>query len=488
MHNFKKLRITSIFFICLLMGLIGIVYLYYLQIHQHTFFIHLAQQQYNVTITAYPPRAFIVDRNNQPLALNKDSIAAFILPKKTPPSKELITFLHLHFLDAYKRLKHIKKQHFFYIKRRLSEEEINFIEMRTIKDINLITEPSRFYPIESAGIITGINDIDNKGLFGIEAFYNKQLMGKPSITILEKDARSGRYYFSKETESTGLPGTPIQLTIDGTIQFLVQEELNDTMERFTSLEGGALVLDPTTGDILALAAYPTFNPNNCEHLEIKNTKCTPVSECYEFGSVMKTFCALAALEEHVVTPEEEIDCMGLKTVVIDGRRINTASHSELGKASFKEIMKKSNNIGIAKVAKRLGPSLYNHYDKLGFGHKIGIPLNGEQEGFIMPPAQWSKQSIISLSYGYEIRTTLLQLARAFSVFLNDGHLITPRLVMNAPIITSDKLYSSESINAMRIILEETMTDGTGRHANIKGYTCLGKTGTANLLDNGLYNP
>lgn len=481
MDSTHKVRTTLVFFIFCGLFCIGVINLYTLQIRQHTFFTDLGHQQYYVTQTSYPPRASIFDRNNMPLALNKETLSAFMLPRMVKEKTSLKRFLKKHFPEAHERLIKKPNAQFAYIKRKISAKEKKLIEQNGITDIHFLNEPSRFYPIEAAGILTGITNIDNKGLFGIELQQNELLTGNPTTTVLEKDARSGLFYFSKQKETKGNDGTPVNLTIDGNLQFLVQEELAETAQKFQSTQGAAVVMDPETGDILAMASYPSFNPNDPTIENQEATKSTAITESYEFGSVIKTFCALAALEEGLVTPDEEINCMGTKTAYVDGRKVNTVI--PLGIATFTEVMKKSNNIGIAKIAKRLDTKLYDHYVRLGFGTKTGIPFPGEQSGFVMPPERWSKQSIISLSYGYEITNTLLQLARAFSIFANDGYLITPRLLMNQKVPAPQKIYSTETINTMRTILEEaTSKQGTGKYAAVHGYTTMGKTSTTNLLD------
>ena len=174
------------------------------------------------------------------------------------------------------------------------------------------------------------------------------------------------------------------------------------------------------------------------------TKNTVVTEAYELGSVFKICVALAALEEGVVTPDELIDCKNTKTTFIDGRKINTVH--EAGIIPFEEVIAQSNNIGIAQVAQRLGTKIYDHYPRLGFSKKSGIPFPGENKGFINPPNKWSKQSIISLSYGYEVSANLLQLARAFSIIANGGYWIDPRITFDNQLPRNKKkLYSDESI-------------------------------------------
>ena len=486
MQTLHKIRTASLFFIfCLLFG-IALVNLYFLQIKQHSFFVDLAKQQYACTVTTFHPRASIIDRNGIPLALNKETTSAFIMPRAIKEKTKLLLFLEEHFPEAAERYKKNPHAHFSYIKRKLSSEEQELLEKSSLIDIHFLHEPSRYYPLESAGSLTGITDIDNKGLFGVELLCNEQLTGTPTTAQIEKDARSGKFYFSKTTQSEGAPGISLALTIDAHLQFLVHEELLTTLEKFQAQEGAALVMDPETGDLLALASYPSFDPNNPITFQ-DTTKNRAITESYEFGSLLKTFCALAALEEHVVEYDEYIDCLNSKSAYVDGRKVN--NWEALGVVPFADVIKRSNNIGIAQIAKRLDTALYEHYLRLGFGTKTGVTFPGEQSGFVMPPERWSKQSIISLSYGYEITSTLLQIARAFCIFANDGHLIVPRLIKDKETPEPQKVYSTQSINLMRTILEETTSSqGTGKKAAIHGYTTLGKTSTTNLLKNGEYDP
>jgi cell division protein FtsI (penicillin-binding protein 3) len=482
------MRTVFIFFLFTCLFTLALVNLFYLQIRRHSFFIDLGNKQYQTTISVHPPRALIYDRNNKPLALNKDSLAAFILPKQLKEPALLKQFLQTHFPAAAQRLRKKPQSNFLYIKRKLTPEEIELIKASNLADLNILKERNRFYPIESAGSITGITNIDNNGLFGIELLYDQQLTGTPTTTLLQRDARSGHFYFSKETKETGTEGTSVKLTIDGDLQFLVQEELNAQAEKFQVKEGAAVVMNPETGEILAMATYPTFDPHDTRELEIVSTKNTALTEQYEFGSAIKAFTALAALEEEVVEPGEMIDCQNTRTAYVEGRRIN--NWEAQGSLTFEDVIVRSNNIGIAKVAKRLDTKLYDHFKRLGFDTKTGINFPGEQSGFINPPENWSKQSIISLSYGYEVSPTLLQMTRAFSVFLNNGYLMQPKLILEPEVYqkTPEKIYSDESISTMRRILERTTSkQGTAKYAAIKGYTTFGKTSTANLIVNGKYD-
>lgn len=489
MNEMAKCRTAFIFFVFCSLLCIIITHLYGLQIRQHVFFTNLGKKQYYLTLTTYPPRALIVDRYGLPLALNKESLSAFIMPHRIDNQEQLTHFLKAHFPAALKRLQEKKESYFIYVKRRLTLEEQELIEDNDIKDIHFLTEPSRLYPVDAAAPLTGITNTDNQGLFGIELLYNAQLSGKPTTTILEKDARSGLFYFSKQTTCQGEEGQPVTLTIDGNLQFLVQEELMATITKYQAKEGGAVVMDPETGDILAMVSYPTFDIHNTQDLDLEKTKNIPVCQAYEFGSALKACFALAALEEKITTWDELIDCHNTETAYVEGRRVNTVPGSVAGTITFSEVIQKSNNIGIAQVAKRLGPTLYDYYVKMGFTKKTGVEFPGEQSGFLTHPDNWSQQSVISLSYGYEVRLSLLNLATAFCLFSRDGYTVKPHLVYDSKRKkeTGEKIFSSETINVMRTILEETAEKGSGRYAKVNGYLTMGKTSTANLLENGVYN-
>jgi len=486
MTNRYYIHTTIIFFLFFILYILLIGNLYLIQIKRHDFYKNLARQQYHVSITTPPPRAPILDRTGKQLAMNKDSVAAFLLPTQIANPERLEPFLQQYFPQAFVRLHAQRTKNFMYIKRRLTQEQQQLLEKHNITDIKLLHEPSRFYSIPTASSLIGLTDIDNNGLFGIEFQYNDLLRGKPTTYWLERDARSGYFYFKKKKTVSGHEATAIQLTIDGNLQFFAADELNTTMQQFAAQEGAVIIMNPANGDILAMASIPHIDPNNTKELNISATKNKAITDAYELGSVFKVFAALACLEAGVVIPNELIDCKNKKTVLLDGRTVNTwRAH---GVIPFTDVVALSNNIGMAIVAKRLGERLYDHYIRMGFGSKTGIVFPGENKGIVNPPHNWSKQSIISLSYGYEISTTLLQLATAFGMIANNGYKIKPRLVLSQPVSKDNQpLYAETSIDAIKNILEQTTLRGTTKRAGIKGYKVMSKTGTANMLVNGLYD-
>ena len=482
-------RVPLVFvFFMLLYGVI-IINLYRIQIHQHNFFSQLGKKQYHKQIIKQAPRAAIYDRAGNVLALNKEGLSAFINPKHVQHMAEIKEFLNYHFPDAYKRLLTHETDNFMYIKRRLTANEEQLLCTSGYTDIKLLAQPSRFYPVASTGPIVGLTDVDNQGLFGIECMYNKQLIGTPTISVLEKDARSGNFYFTKQLTQQGEHGIPITLTLDSNLQFLVYEELKKSIDHFNAASGAALVMNPDNGELLAMVTIPDFDPHALRIESIETTKNRAISDAYELGSVMKVFTALAALEEQVVTLDELIDCKSTTRCSLDGRTVNTVPGTQRGIVPFHEVVAASNNIGIAIIAKRLNTKLYDHYRRLGFGSKTTIELPGEQSGYITPPDKWSKQSIISLSYGYEIAATLIQLARAFGIIAHNGYPVQPTIILNSSPVEKQEppLYSPESIASINEILERTTRTGTAKKAAIKGYKVRSKTGTANMVINGAYD-
>jgi cell division protein FtsI (penicillin-binding protein 3) len=299
----------------------------------------------------------------------------------------------------------------------------------------------------------------------------------------ERDARAKRFYFEKCVEQEGAEGIPLILTIDRSLQFFSFEELKKTIQDYQAQSGAVLIMNPDNGQILSMVNYPTFDANQKSIPTLDVTKNIIVTECFELGSVMKSMCALAALEEGVVSYDELIDCQG-KSAYIDG--LCVTNWKSVGIVPFCDVIKNSSNVGVAKVAKRLGPKLYTHLRRLGFGYKTGIMFPGERAGFVNAPEKWSRFSVLVMSFGYEAMASLLQLGRAFCVIANGGYLITPTLVLEQnqkkKIKKREKLYKDQTLVVMKNILEKI-----GDRYKIDGYRVMGKTGTARCVIDGQYS-
>lgn len=490
--NVEQARSIFIFSILLLLYGIIIANLYVMQIKKESFFSNLAEKQYSISMTTLPERACIFDRNGTPIAINKDSFSAFVLPKQITDRITILQFLEQQFPAAASRLDQSWDKNFFFIARKLTQEQIENINNANLPDIHILQEPSRFYPYQCLSTVLGITDIDNHGIMGLEQEYDELLRGTATTHTLKKDARSNRFYFEKEILEQGTPSKPIHLTIDADLQFKITNLLEQAVNELQAKEAALVIMNPDNGEICAMASYPYFDPNNTEHLDMERTKNRPVSQAFETGSVIKTFCALAALDLKVVNLDEMINCENTKETKVQGVRVRTIQPH--GIIPFKEVIQNSNNIGTVKIAKRIDKKLYDYYRLLGFGQPTGLNFPGEQKGYVNHPKKWSAYSIISLSFGYEITTTLLQLARALSVVYNGGHLVTPTLTndgstqkTNQEVLKTTPLISEQTRADMDEILQACVQLGSGKRANVNGYKITGKTGTSNILENGQYN-
>ncbi|MFA5074484.1 MAG: penicillin-binding protein 2 [Candidatus Babeliales bacterium] len=484
--NYKP-RVFVILIFFLILYFIILARFLLIQVYKKDFFENLAKQQYETELKLTQPRAKIYDIYKEPLALNFDVTSVFILPRQFSEKEKTQKFLKKYFKNVYEKI-FDKNKKFLWVERNLPQERLDWFKKFDLKDLYFINEPLRYYPFNSMSTIIGFTDIDNVGIAGIELIFNKQLAGLPSTVKLEQDARSGHFYFEKEILQEGQKGELVQLTIDSKLQFLVYDEVKKAVEQYEAKSGSAIILDPESGYIFAMANYPDFDPNKKNIENIENTKNRIVTECYELGSVFKTFTALAALEEHVTTSDELIDCEG-KVAYIDKFRVE--NWKSTGIVPFYFVIQNSSNIGIAKIAKRLGPKLYEHLVRLGFSKKTGINFPGERSGFVNPPQNWSRPSVITMSFGYEISATLMQLAKAFGIIANDGYDFDPVLTLPAYDEQAsktgrahEKLYSDKAITDLKNILQNI-----GDHYNqgLQDYRVMGKTGTARAVKNGKYS-
>lgn len=482
----SKVRVSIMMLMLGMAYLIIFIHLALMQIVHGEFFRSLRHMQSITTITVPPPRGIIYDRFGEPLALNQEAYSACIVPATVKDRNALASVLADFAPRALERFEATPTARFLFIKRHLTKSEEEYLRAQDNPDIFFITEPIRYYVHPSLCSILGVTNSDHIGICGLELWYNSVLAGSPTTYLLSRTGIRGTT-IARTILNEGVPGEPLHTTLDSTLQQIAQEELVKTITYWGSEEGALIIIDPETGDILALANAPTGDPNDMRNRSSECFTNRALIESFEFGSVMKVFPALAALDEGVVTLDEEIDCENTILTYIEGMKITT--WKACGMLPYRDVIALSNNIGTSKVTERLGKSLYHHLRRIGFGSKTGIAFPGEEKGHVTHPSTWSRASLFSLSFGYEIRATLLQLARAFCLFSNGGYLITPRLDRNLPILRSDyPLYPPNSLNALRECIARTITHGNSQRAALPGVTVLGKTGSANLIVDGAYDP
>ncbi|HEY4485745.1 MAG TPA: penicillin-binding transpeptidase domain-containing protein, partial [Nitrospiria bacterium] len=382
---------------------------------------------------------------------------------------------------------------FVWIDRKVNPSVAERIRGLGIDGVDLLNESQRFYPKRFLlGHLLGFAGLDNRGLEGLELTYDKVLRGEKGWLVLERDAL-GRAVFPKgQSYFAPSRGKDIILTIDEGIQHIVETELDAVMGRTRAIGASVIVMDPRTGEILALAVRPDFNPNRISGQDPDQWRNRTVTDAYEPGSTIKIVTAAAALNEGVAKTDEVIYCEEGRMKVAGGI---VRDHEKEGYLTFPQVIQRSSNIGTIKIAMRVGErSLYQYLRAFGFGEKSGIDIGGESAGTLRDPSGWSRRSLASISIGQEIAATPVQVVTAAAAVANGGWLVRPHLV--SEIRNADgsvvkrfmpevrrQAVSKETARQMMEILEGTVSKGgTGEQAAIAGYRVAGKTGTAQKID------
>lgn len=448
-------------------------------------------QEKNVTIEAQ--RGAIFDRNGQILAMNVERPSVYAIPSEienpAAVSKKLAVILGVQQDQLLRKLQ--KKGAFVWLQRKIEPSVMAQIEAAKMKGIRFAMESKRVYPRESLfGHLIGFAGLDNQGLEGVEGKHNSTLRGTDGAIILERDAY-GQSVFPKDLQYiNSSPGRDLHLTVDERIQYISEREL-DRVVKATGAKGGtAIVMDPWSGEILAMAIRPEFNPNKVKTSSPSKWRNRAISDFYEPGSTFKIVTAAAALEENLVTADELIDCED-GAYRVKGTTIH--DHDPKGVIPFSQVIAHSSNIGTIKVAEVLGPErLASYVRAFGFGERLGIDLSGESPGLVHEIKQWSGRSLASISIGQEIGVTPLQMVTATSVLANGGYLMTPKIIReirgkNGEVLTSSQIkrrvLSERTAKELTGILKGVVSDtGTALKASVEGYSVAGKTGTAQKID------
>lgn len=452
-----------------------------------------------VSVELEPKRGAIFDRNMQVLAinLNADSVYANArdIADKKSTARLLAQTLNLSENVVLERISRDKS--FVWIKRKISYDEAANIKKLKLKGVEIIKESKRFYPNrELACHILGTVDIDNVGLEGLELYYNRYLKGESGWLVSMRDARKKLLQSYQNELVPPKNGFSLVLTIDEVIQTIAERELQKMCEKYHAKGGSIIIIDPKTGDILALANMPRYDLNEPSKRPVEAIRNRAINDFFEPGSVFKIVAASALLEEKAVKLTDTFFCENGEYRI--GKRILHDVHP-YGTLTFQEVIEKSSNIGTVKAASLLGPAKLHKYMKaFGFYEKTGIDLPGEVVGINRPVSKWSGVSMYAIPMGQEVTVTAIQLALAISVIADNGYITQPRIVKE--IIDEDgvtikkfppkimrKVISPETAYRMRNVLMGVVTKGTGKKAKTEDYTTGGKTGTAQKVVGGTYS-
>jgi cell division protein FtsI (penicillin-binding protein 3) len=463
--------------------------LFQLQIIQHTEYKKLAAHQQEKTLEIDAPRGTIVDRLGQRLAISLPAESVCVDPLRIPDlpvaADILSKTLNVDSNDLLARMTEAAatKHGFVWVKRKITADESQRLRDLKLEWIEFRSESQRFYPNQSlaAHVIGGV-DFAQKGNGGIEQNFDGRLKGRPGEMHVTRDVQ--KRGFESKVESQPQAGQDIRLTIDARIQFVAEREVKKMVQAHHAHWGSAVAMDPHTGDILALANYPTFDPNDPpKQDDLKARENLAVTAPFEPGSVFKVITLSAALETTKLRPETVINCGGGK-ITLFGRTIH--DHNSYWSLPMEDVLARSSNIGAINVGLTVGQNkMFDYVRRFGVGVRTGVPLPGESGGMLRPLRRWEKTSLASVSMGHEVGVTALQLARACTVIASGGLMIQPRLTMDSPISQPVRILKPETALTMRRMMEGVVlkTYGTGhKYCRIQGYTSAGKTGSAQIYD------
>ncbi|HTP94736.1 MAG TPA: penicillin-binding protein 2 [Burkholderiales bacterium] len=460
----------------------------YLQGLHNDFLRQKGESRYGRVIELPAHRGRITDRDGEPLAISTpvESVSASPADVELAAGKlqQLAKLLAVEPAEIEKRLADARRE-FVYLRRQLPPEQAARAAELDIPGLFLQREYRRYYPAgEVMAHLIGFTDVDDNGQEGLELAYQEWLGGKPGSRRVIKD-RLGRIVEDVESIRTPQEGRDLILSIDRRIQYLAYRELKAAVQLNRAKAGSIVVLDAKSGEVLALANLPTYNPNNRERIEPRTTRNRAVTDVFEPGSTLKPFTAAAALDAGTVTPDTPIQTAPGE-LTIGEATIHDAHRS--GVLTVAQVIQKSSNVGAAKIALGLQPqTLWTMFHRVGFGAAPHSGFPGEVGGRLRPYRSWRPIEQATMSYGHGISVSLLQLARAYTVFATDGELKPVTLLKRDAPVAGVPIVSTATAQAVKRMLEMAVQPGgTAPRAQIAGYQVAGKTGTAHKLEGGGY--
>jgi cell division protein FtsI (penicillin-binding protein 3) len=464
----------------------------YVQAAQHDRFAAMASTQHRETIEIPAGRGTIYDRTGEPLAIGEQATTVYANPRNIVDAQRAAVVagktLGLDANELYPILKDRSKG-FVYLARKTDPVKADALMKRDLPGIGFYPEELRTYPQgRVASHVLGFAGTDNHGLDGLESSLDKTLAGKSGFETIVKDP-FGRA-IDVVTSRAERPGRNVTLTIDHQIEARAEQILASTVQEFGARGAAAVVMDPRTGAILAMANYPTFNANDFSTASPDSRRNRAVTDAYEPGSTFKIVTIAGALEDNVVAPTTRFTLA--PTIQVADRVIREAHSRGTEVLSVREILSQSSNVGTITIAEKLGAgALASWIDRFGFGRPTGLDYPGESSGLVLPVDEWSGSTIGNVPIGQGIAVTPLQMVSAYATIGNGGVRHTPRLIekigsKRVRTNTGKRVVSRHTADRMMAMFRDVVLEGTGTEAAIPGYTVAGKTGTAQKAENGRY--
>jgi cell division protein FtsI (penicillin-binding protein 3) len=454
----------------------------------------MALRQHRETVVVPASRGTIVDRTSEPLAIGKLATTVYANPRQVDEPRDLTLAAGKYLGTDPAVLYPMLVDHsrgFVYVARKADPKKAEKLQKLGFAGLGFYPEELRFYPQGPvASQVIGYAGLDNKGLEGLERSLEGTLAGRPGSQTIVKDP-FGHALDVVETKPE-LPGKDVRLTLDRQIQANAEEVLQETVRRWNAKSATAVVMDPQTGAVLAMATAPRFNANRFPTTRADRRRNRAVTDTYEPGSTFKLVTVAAALQDKVVTPRTSFRLA--PTIQVADRTIHEAHTRGTERLTVRQIVEQSSNIGTITIAEHLGAGrLASWVDRFGFGKTTGIDFPGESPGFALPLDQWSGSTIGTVPIGHGIAVTPVQMARAYSAIANGGMLVRPHLIEridghDVGARKAHRVVSQHVAEQVLSMLRGVVVEGTGVEAQIPGYTVAGKTGTAAKIDpNGRYS-
>lgn len=488
--------------------------LVWLQVIQHSEWVGKAERQQQRTFDVAPQRGLLYDRNLRELAMTVSVDSIFAVPSELGENRAqaaqiLAHIVHTDPQDGFTSDQRIlarfnDSRNFAWVARRVDAATADRVQQLNLKGVYFQKEFKRFYPDgDLAAQVLGYVGTDDSGLGGLEQEFDNELHGEPGHKLAAVDAK--RHVMDSQMETEPMPGENLQLSIDSNIQYMAERALDAQVAKMKALHGTVVVQDPHTGQILALAVSPRFNPNDARHIQPGSLQDLAVSDVYEPGSTFKLVTYATALDAAGVQPTDMVDCQGGQLTMFGRTLHDDHSDGHMGVVTVQYALERSSDVGAAKMALKVGANTFYKYIRgFGFGQRSGIELPSETRGLLRPPKSWGATSILSLAIGQEVGVTPVQLVTMVSTIANGGVYMPPHVLLSSgedgnghlkavafhpenelPATLPDgahRVITELTAAKMRSMMEGIVTEGTGRTAALNGYSAGGKTGTAQKVD------
>lgn len=462
-----------------------------LQVFQHEFLRSQGDQRHQRTVSIPAHRGDLTDRNGEPLAISTPIHSVTGIPEELMESRErILEVARVIDVDGEALLARVekaasRKSEFVYLARHVNPDVAESVRALRVPGVSLMREYRRYYPTANASAhVVGFTDIDDRGREGMEMAYDEWLSGKPGLRRVIRDL-NGRQIEGIGTLREAEAGRDLALSIDKQLQFFADRALTEAIEEHKAESASLVVLDVVTGEVLAMANYPAYNPNRVSERTGAKQRNRSITDVFEPGSTMKPFTIAAALMSGKFQTD---DIVYTSPGAYRIGKYEVRDSSDYGWLDLGGIIKKSSNVGVSKVATQLEPTqMWSVFDQLGFGHPTGSAFPGEVAGYFNHPTLWHHVEQATLSYGYGISVSALQLARAYAAIANDGVMPQISFVKVGSVDEGQQVIPRDIAAQLRVMLEAAVSDeGTGKFARIPGYRVAGKTGTSHRAQKGGY--